>query len=508
MLSYLSMDGTLYKWYGPFQRWQSRYCIINNGQLDIYASKEASKKNNNLLESHHIASANVNPSKTSDLEWTIQAPGKSVLHFKVDQVEERRNWLQLIGSAKACIANTSVLIKRRPSITSLSSINSQSNHVENSPKLCRSNLEKAETGKSVVSPIEDEITASEVVETNMETVGDSKVKNLDGCQALTVESLSSVCQDLQLELSKIQERCNSKNDDDTVRFLYFGKDRILELFSNFKIILHSISARSNMEEFHHDDHRESKGDCISDGPLDSGCSSDVSSSDGSEPQKFTLQTFFTTVEVSFADVMTEARSSPNPDLCCSIRSETYIAACIRYTRFFDLFAGTLLAPLKSDILSNSEKVRKAFAKNPSRYLFLQLIFEDEIKNKNHLHPDSATQAVLWMMRGLRTISTFIISAVSEDNPFYEDSPRALEAAYREHLRKYHNFVVQRMFTMGIKLVPSMEHFKKQVVMEEGRDLNSKIVENEIMKQAIVYCQAMKDVVRSVEKIYVLHKIEL
>lgn len=479
------MDGTLYLWCGPFQRWQERYGVINNGLLDIYLSKDSK----NVLESICLTTANVSPVANSPIEWIIQAPAKSSAYFKVSQAKERRRWLKLIGSVKACIADSSVLINRENTPLTVSDSRPTTSNEERDLR-----PEIPSYKASSILPVKQDLQYSES-RVNEDGVNQS----IFGC----VKKIQFFCDDLKSEVTKLQAQCVHNPEFDVVHYLQKKEEEISTLLTDIKHTITSVTSQTGS----HENYSLCNTDFVTSDNEKISHTTDIPSCSESH-DNVTIVTFFTGNEVSFTDVMREALGDPEPSLLCTVHSQTLIDACINHAKFFDIFAATLFSPLKNDILSNAEKVRRVFMKDCRKYVYLERIIEEEVRRKRYMHPDSASQAIIWIMRGLRTVSRFLIVVCSRTHPLYKDTSQALGLAYQEHLCRYHNFIVQKMFSAALRLLPSMEHFKKQVIMNKNLDVSSKAIEHSIMQQATAYSQSAMEMIQAIEKIFRSHKIDL
>jgi len=80
-----------------------------------------------------------------------------------------------------------------------------------------------------------------------------------------------------------------------------------------------------------------------------------------------LETYFTTCPLSFGDV----RAQTKDDL---IPIEIFLKACTVFADLLDRLAGSLLSPLRTDVLSNTQKIRKAKETIAPTAFYLQVSF--------------------------------------------------------------------------------------------------------------------------------------
>ena len=123
------------------------------------------------------------------------------------------------------------------------------------------------------------------------------------------------------------------------------------------------------------------------------------------------ETFFKRVTPKFGDVSHEE----------GIHVEQFLSASRSYLEFYDLFGGTVFAPVKSDVSGNIGKLQVLhnFPRNKF-YLFLKGWYEKdktkttleqllqvEIDAKSTQAKGSATDALLWLKRGLWMMARFL-----------------------------------------------------------------------------------------------------
>merc|ERR1712226_843068 len=85
----------------------------------------------------------------------------------------------------------------------------------------------------------------------------------------------------------------------------------------------------------------------------------------------------------------------------------------------------------------------------------------ELDSKTHKNSGSATDALVWLKRGLWLFCKFLKSLVNgERNP-----TTAFNGAYNETLSKHHNFVVRGMVKVMLNALPSQESLLDLLLVE-------------------------------------------
>ncbi|XP_056287851.1 glycolipid transfer protein-like isoform X2 [Pseudoliparis swirei] len=104
-----------------------------------------------------------------------------------------------------------------------------------------------------------------------------------------------------------------------------------------------------------------------------------------------------------------------------------------------------------------------YVKDPARYVTLQDIVEAE----RDAHPAEwpkvgATLALMWLKRGLRFIQILLQSLADGERD--ENNPNLIRVnvtkAYEEALKKYHGWLVQKIFYVALHAAPYKSNFLK------------------------------------------------
>merc|ERR1711990_709685 len=110
-------------------------------------------------------------------------------------------------------------------------------------------------------------------------------------------------------------------------------------------------------------------------------------------------------------------------------------------------------PIKADVNGNINKLQGWDDKDNSKDT-LEKIIEFEIKNGTTESKGSATDALLWLKRGLWMMVKFMQSMLNGER----DAIKSFNAAYEVSLKPHHNWFVQKAFTVGLKMVPDFQGF--------------------------------------------------
>jgi len=157
----------------------------------------------------------------------------------------------------------------------------------------------------------------------------------------------------------------------------------------------------------------------------------------------TEKSFFGRTEFKFTEVNLEG----------GVNVPQFLNACRSYVAFYDLFGGTLFAPVKSDVTGNVTKLQGWYDKDPSKDT-LEKLLQAEIEQNTTQAAGSATDALLWLKRGLWMMAKFMQSMLNGER----DASKSFTAAYDTTLKPHHNWFVQKAFTVGLKMVPDFQGF--------------------------------------------------
>uniref|UniRef100_A0AC11DWB9 Glycolipid transfer protein n=1 Tax=Ovis aries TaxID=9940 RepID=A0AC11DWB9_SHEEP len=122
---------------------------------------------------------------------------------------------------------------------------------------------------------------------------------------------------------------------------------------------------------------------------------------------------------------------------------------------------TGLAPSSSD--SRLQKIKAVYDTNPTKFRTLQNILEVEKEMYGAEWPKvGATLALMWLKRGLRFIQVFLQSICDGERD--ENHPNLIRVnatkAYEMALKKYHGWIVQKIFQAALYAAPYKSDFLK------------------------------------------------
>ncbi|XP_023258901.1 pleckstrin homology domain-containing family A member 8 isoform X1 [Seriola lalandi dorsalis] len=173
-----------------------------------------------------------------------------------------------------------------------------------------------------------------------------------------------------------------------------------------------------------------------------------------------VETFFSTMSHRFSDIRLDDDNG--------IPTQEFLDSCYAIVPVLDKLGSTVFAPVKMDFVGNIKKIHQKLMSDPDSFPTLQSIVLHEIHTDVAQVRNSATEALLWLRRGLKFLKEFL----SEVNAGQQDIHGALNNAYGKTLRQYHGWVVRGVFALALRAAPSYQSFTAALVSREGDELKS------------------------------------
>lgn len=147
----------------------------------------------------------------------------------------------------------------------------------------------------------------------------------------------------------------------------------------------------------------------------------------------------------------------------SVDTKIFLEAVSHLPSFFDCLGSSVFSVIKSDINGNIMKITAVYNKDPAKYATLQDILEAEREAHAAEWPKvGATLALMWLKRGLRFIQILLQSLADGERD--ENHPNLIKVnvtkAYEQALKRYHGWLVQKIFSAALIAAPYRSHFLK------------------------------------------------
>jgi len=118
---------------------------------------------------------------------------------------------------------------------------------------------------------------------------------------------------------------------------------------------------------------------------------------------------------------------------------------------FDLLGSAAFSIVQSDLRGNIAKVRARYEATPTLSATLELLVENEKNEKKR----TATEGLLWLLRGLSFTSKALENAQKNRS---SELSTAFTLSYDGTLKKFHNFIVKGVFSVAMKACPLRAEF--------------------------------------------------
>lgn len=207
-----------------------------------------------------------------------------------------------------------------------------------------------------------------------------------------------------------------------------------------------------------------------------------------------VETFFSTMSHRFSDITLEEDSG--------IPIQPFLDSCYAIVPVLDKLGPTVFAPVKIDFVGNIKKIAQKHQSEEGRFSTLQAMVLQEVRAEEARLRNSATEALLWLKRGLHFLQHFL----AEVHSGQRDIPGALNSAYGKTLRQYHGWVVRGVFALALRAAPSYDAFAAALVLQEGDQLKEGFLAG--MKRDLgIYLPAMQQQLAILDTLYEEHCLE-
>ncbi|XP_027728296.1 pleckstrin homology domain-containing family A member 8-like isoform X2 [Vombatus ursinus] len=222
----------------------------------------------------------------------------------------------------------------------------------------------------------------------------------------------------------------------------------------------------------------------------------VSESPGAqlEEEKEEVQTFFSAMNTSFSDIELLEDSG--------IPTEAFLESCYAIVPVLDKLGPTVFAPVKMDLVGNIKKVNQKYITNKEEFTTLQKIVLHEVSANVAQVRNSATEALLWLKRGLKFLKGFLTEVKNGE----KDIQTALNNAYGKTLRQHHGWVVRGVFALALRAAPSYEDFVAALTIRQG-DHHKEAFSLGMQRDLNLYLPAMEKQLDVLDSLYEAHGLE-
>lgn len=207
-----------------------------------------------------------------------------------------------------------------------------------------------------------------------------------------------------------------------------------------------------------------------------------------------VETFFSTMSHRFSDIRLDDDNG--------IPTQEFLDSCYAIVPVLDKLGSTVFAPVKMDFVGNIKKIHQKLMSDVDSFPTLQSIVLHEVQTDVARVRNSATEALLWLRRGLKFLKEFL----SEVNAGEQDIQGALNNAYGKTLRQYHGWVVRGVFALALRAAPSYQSFAAALVSRAGDELKGGFISG-VHRDLGVYLPAMEKQLAILDALYEEYNLE-
>uniref|UniRef100_A0ACD5YVM2 Uncharacterized protein n=1 Tax=Avena sativa TaxID=4498 RepID=A0ACD5YVM2_AVESA len=149
-------------------------------------------------------------------------------------------------------------------------------------------------------------------------------------------------------------------------------------------------------------------------------------------------------------------------------AKPFLDVCKQILPVLDKF-GAAMAIVKSDIGGNITRLEDKYSTDPSKYVNLYSMVQEEVQNKTAKGSSSCTNGLLWLTRAMDFLVELFRNLL--DHPDWTMG-QACTDSYTKTLKKWHGWLASTSFTVAMKLAPNKDKFM-EVISGTG-DINADI----------------------------------
>ncbi|XP_016411776.1 pleckstrin homology domain-containing family A member 8-like [Sinocyclocheilus rhinocerous] len=506
------MEGVLYKWTNYISGWQPRWFVLEGGTLSYYDSQEDAWKGCKGSIKISVCEIQVHPSDFTRVDLII--PGEQYFYLRAINAAERQKWLVALGTAKACLTDNRT--KREKELqentdalkTKMSELRlyrdlllQQVNKIQESSQAemaadsgevgdetgnlvkstCTTFLKTLEECMQIASRTfnPDLLSRTPLGSPPVATIKPHKIKPTDPRnqhpgekQKVLINISGTSAHESGPENEPPPSSQENMPTSPTRSGLMEGQREPMEprngSSSSTRDPEESVGEEKDIptEEV---DLPQEKQEEVSLSPtqnkeekvteeIQADLEVNEPQSENKQEEEDKVDTFFSTMSHRFSDIILEDDSG--------IPTQAFLDSCYAIVPVLDKLGPTVFAPVRIDFVGNIKKIQQKVVSDPESFPTLQSIVQHEVETEVTQVRNSATEALLWLKRGLKFLKEFL----SEINTGIKDVQGALNNAYGKTLRQYHGWVVRGVFALALRAAPSYEGFMAALVSHEGDEL--------------------------------------
>ncbi|XP_038596173.1 pleckstrin homology domain-containing family A member 8 isoform X2 [Tachyglossus aculeatus] len=453
------MEGVLYKWTNYLSGWQPRWFLLCGGILSYYDSPEDAWKGCKGSIQMAVCEIQVHPADNTRMDLII--PGEQYFYLKARNVAERQRWLVALGSAKACLTDSRAQ-KEKEFTENTETLKTKMSELRLYCDLLVQQVDKTrEATATGVSGSEEGIDVGALLRSTCNTF----LKTLEECMQIANTTFTSELLyptppgsprlavlkpskmkhpiipihnpvERQMELNSCENgSLNVDMTDSEPTPVTNETPSDVKLAENDGTIPAEESPGQETKKSGERGISHASGRCDNDLMPAGGDFLSESTKSQKEEEKEEVRTFFSAMNTSFSDIELLEDSG--------IPTEAFLESCYAVVPVLDKLGPTVFAPVKMDLVGNIKKVNQKYITNKEEFTTLQKIVLHEVNANVAQIRNSATEALLWLKRGLKFLKGFLTEVKNGE----KDIQTALNNAYGKTLRQHHGWVVRGVFAL-------------------------------------------------------------
>lgn len=149
-----------------------------------------------------------------------------------------------------------------------------------------------------------------------------------------------------------------------------------------------------------------------------------------------------------------------------------------------------------------QKINQKYITNREEFNTLQKIVLHEVSAEVAHVRNSATEALLWLKRGLKFLKGFLTEVKNGE----KNIQTALNNAYGKTLRQHHGWVVRGVFALALRAAPTYEDFVAALSVKKCDDQEEAFY-NAMQRDLNIYLPAMENQLNILDTLYEVHGLE-
>ncbi|XP_051465399.1 pleckstrin homology domain-containing family A member 8 isoform X3 [Apus apus] len=442
------MEGVLYKWTNYLSGWQPRWFLLCGGILSYYDSQEDAWKGCKGSIQMAVCEIQVHPADNTRMDLII--PGEQYFYLKARNAVERQKWLVALGTAKACLTDSRTQ-KEREFTENTEVLKTKMSELRLYCNLLVQQVHKTkEASISSVSEPESEIDMGALLKSTCDTF----LKTLEECMQIANIAFTS----------------------ELLHQTPPGSPHLAVLRTNK--IKHSVLSSHTSTE------RQTE---LS--PCENGS---VKPEINLQEQTFTASLECLNLEANegSGDVSVE------DDIAEGLAGSVILNFGRRRAYQQKSFWSHVMQ------LCPFWKINQKFITNKEEFDTLQKIVLHEVNAGVAQVRNSATEALLWLKRGLKFLKGFLTEVKNGE----KNIQTALNNAYGKTLRQHHGWVVRGVFALALRAAPTYEDFVAALSVEEC-DPQEETFYKGMQRDLNIYLPAMEKQLNILDTLYEVHGLE-